>query len=325
MSYKFIKRKNETAQSLHRKFYEQTPDGLNSKEWKKFRKQYNDAANLKINLNPAQIDIELNSNCNHHCAFCIHGITKRKMSSLTFDQFIFVIEQAIKFGTRSLKLNYLNEPLLVKDLERYIEFAKEKGMINISLSTNAVLLTPSRSKSLIESGLTKIFVSIDAVKAETYNALRNSNGFDKIIENTENFIKIRNEMGLRYPVVRVNFLRTAINKDEEQLFVDYWKDKADMVIVQKMNEILDVHTGLTIKEPEKEFHCSFPFKQIVITSEGDILPCCTMYGLRHKIGNISDITLKEAWNSDKIKYLREIHKNGDYKIDPICKRCTDGD
>ena len=32
--------------------------------------------------------------------------------------------------------------------------------------------------------------------------------------------------------------------------------------------------------------------------------------------------IEEAWNSDKINYLRKIHSDGEYWKHPVCKRCV---
>ena len=56
-------------------------------------------------------------------------------------------------GTKSIKLNYINEPLLRKDLEEAIQYAKSKGIINIYFVTNGSLLTEQRIEALLQSGV----------------------------------------------------------------------------------------------------------------------------------------------------------------------------
>ena len=161
------RRKNELSPVLNRKLFEVAPPNISEKDWEYFREKYNGAANLEFNDGPIQLDVELNSICNLKCPFCIQGIRDMGNSYLGFECFKKIINQAIPLGVKSLKLNYQNEPLIVKDLEKYIIYAKEKGIINIFFSTNGILLFPRRSKTLIESGLTKIFISIDAITKET--------------------------------------------------------------------------------------------------------------------------------------------------------------
>ena len=79
----------------------------------------------------------------------------------------------------------------------------------------------------------------------------------------------------------------------------------------------------TIKK--KNFKCSFPFKQLVINNERQVLPCCTFWGEElalQKIEKAED--LQNAWNSEKMRYIRKKHLSGEYKDIPQCKNCIEG-
>ena len=89
-----------------------------------------------------------------------------------------------------------------------------------------------------------------------------------------------------------------------------------------MNDLPDVDTGITIDSSNgNNDGCSFPFKQMVIDNEGNILPCCKMGGKKLALGNIKNMSLKEAWNSKKMNQLRYIHKTNKWKDNPVCRRC----
>jgi radical SAM protein with 4Fe4S-binding SPASM domain len=317
-------RKNELSPVLHRSLLEQVPPGIDSHKWHKFRDRYNNAAKLKINDSPAQIDIELNSSCNLKCNFCIQSVRDLGKFVLGFDCFKRLINEAVANGTTSLKLNYMNEPLIIQDLEKYIIYAKEAGMVNVFMSTNGIMLTEARSKSLIESGITKIFISLDATTPDVFKEQRNSPKFNLIVENILRLIEIRNNYGQEYPLVRVNFLKNKSNLHQEQDFIEFWQDKADMIIIQEMNELIDNESNLFIKTDKKDYKCSFPFKQLVVDARGRILPCCCMNGTELQLGHVDSMTLKQAWNSTKMKDLRELHLNGDYRENPVCNRCING-
>lgn len=318
------KRKNESASILHRNKMEEVPTGVDVNKWKSFRDAYNRAAMLETNDSPAQLDIEINSDCNMKCSFCIHSIQENRHISLGYEKFTMIIDEAVSMGIYSLKLNYMNEPLLVSDIEKYILYAKNAGMINIFMSTNGINLTESRSISLIKSGITKLFISIDATTSEIYKQLRNSSKYNLVVNNINRFIDIRNSFGLTYPLVRVNFLENSINTHQKNDFISYWNNRADIVIIQEMNELIDNKTKLFIDKKKKDYHCSFPYKQLVITADGNILPCCTMHGIKHKLGKIGEMTLLEAWNCNEMIELRKLHKDGRYKENIICRHCVDG-
>lgn len=53
---------------------------------------------------------------------------------------------------------------------------------------------------------------------------------------------------------------------------------------------------------------------------GDIYPCASDYCYHMKIGNISEMTIKEAWNSEIMNNLRKSIKNK--SLGKICKNCA---
>jgi len=284
------------------------------------------ASDLQEHSHPLQIDVELNAGCNMACPFCTHGYQKIENNLLDRAKFEKILKEAVSIGVKAVKFNYINEPMLRKDLEEIIRWTRDQGIINIYMVTNGTLLTPKRRQSLMQSGLTKLFVSLDAVTGETYNKQRLSGQFNKVVANVLAFIKERNELGTQFPLVRVSFLRNQINKHEEKAFQEFWQDRADLIAFQKMNEIPDRKTSLTIADVEMPSKgCDLPFKQLVIDDDGEILPCCKLAGKKLPIGNIDTMTLQQAWDSSKMKHLRRIHSTKEWQNHDICRNCMCND
>ena len=312
---------------IHNKnLLEECPTGIDSHEWSVFRDNYKRAERFEALDNPPQLDIELNGGCNMKCPFCLHGYGEKRPNTLMpIERYKDLINEAVAFGVRGLKLNYINEPMLRKDLEECIDYAKSAGILNVYMVTNGTLLNEKRRDSMLISGITKIFISVDAVTPETYNKQRLSGKFNVVVQNILDFIEERNRRKLRYPLVRVSFLRNQLNIHEEEAFQNFWADKVDMIAFQKMNDLPDLNSGLIIKNDTTEVNsCNFPFKQLVVDYEGDILPCCKMGGKKLALGNIENMTLATAWNSDKMKSLQLLHKENRWQENAVCKRCITG-
>tara|TARA_Y100000310_G_C20506404_1_gene726610 strand:- start:57 stop:1013 length:957 start_codon:yes stop_codon:yes gene_type:complete len=305
---------------------EECPPGIDSGEWALFRENYKKAEQFEDLDSPPQVDIELNGGCNMQCPFCLHGYgDKRPNTLLPFERYKALIDEAVALGVRGLKLNYINEPMLRTDLERCIAYARASGMLNIYMVTNGTLLNGKRRASMLDSGITKVFISVDAATSETYSKQRLSGKFDLVVKNILDFIEERDRRGSRYPLVRVSFLRNALNIQEEEEFREFWEDKADILAFQRMNDLPDLDSGLTLDTPQPEPEgCSFPFKQLVVDHEGDILPCCKMGGKKLALGNIENMTLKGAWDSDRMKALQLMHKEIRWRENPVCTRCITG-
>jgi len=315
---------NTTLTDVRRNQFDRPPEGLGPVEltrWDEFRAAYHRAQRLDgVTAFPLQIDFELNSTCQMRCEFCLHGQTKVEKRELGFERFKRVIDEGAQHGLTSIKLNYINEPLLVKDLERYVRYAKGKGVLNVYFATNGLLLTPERSRSLIEAGVTKILVSLDATTAETFQAMRHSPHFERIRDNVLRLLTIRNDMNREFPLVRVNFVKTFVNAHEAESFLRAWEGVADMIGYQDQVAVPGVEQGM-LQRHLADFRCSFPYKMVVIDSSGLILPCCTFSGRSMPLGHIDEMTVSEAWHSHRMKQLRTTHRAGMWRDDPVCAEC----
>jgi len=313
---------SKTHEFVNEHLLNKCPPDIEPNIWAAFLSQMQGANKQEVLSHPVQIDVELNSGCNMKCPFCLHGYEKITNANMSVEQYKKIIDEAVKLGVKSLKLNYINEPMLRKDLEECIAYARKAGILNIYMVTNGSLLTESRRKSIIESGITKIFISIDATTEETYNKQRLNGKFKAIVSNVVKLIELRNKMGLEFPIVRVSFLKNTLNIHEASAFKDFWSNKADLIAFQKMDEVPDMDTGLTIVPKEVQTDgCTFPFKQVVVDTYGVILPCCKLPGKKLKLGNIKDMSLSNAWNSSKMVELRRIHANGEWVDHPVCYNC----
>jgi radical SAM protein with 4Fe4S-binding SPASM domain len=303
---------------------ESCPTGVDPIRWSEFRCAMGKASQYEEKDDgPIQIDLELNGTCNMKCPFCIHGYGEQTNlnKNISIDQAKAILDQARNAGAYSLKLNYINEPLLRNDLEEVAMYAKEIGFVNIYLVTNGSLLTDERRASILSCGLTRIYVSIDAATSDTYNKQRRNGMYDTVVNSVTELIALRNKNGAVFPLIRVSFLKNSANIHEALDFFDQWKDKADMIAFQAMNEVPSHSTGLAIESFKNPAPCDFPFKQLVIDHEGNILPCCKLPGRDLRVGNIDTMTIREAWQSSKMKDLRAMHKEGRWVESNTCRAC----
>jgi radical SAM protein with 4Fe4S-binding SPASM domain len=197
--------------------------------------------------------------------------------------------------------------------------------LNVFIATNGSLLDEEMAHRLIDVRLSKIMISLDATTAETYRKMRNSVAFEKVKKNILGLLELRSRLGVDFPLVRVNFLRTALNAHEADDFLSFWKDKVDMVGFQDQLGIPGVESSwlaTSDRSAFRNFRCSFPFKHIVVATDGRLLPCCTFSGEKHSLGNIKTLSIREAWTGAYIESLRALHREGKYKENPVCSHCV---
>ena len=307
-------------------------ESVYGERWKKYRARYEETSNLIKGDYPIQLDIELNASCNLRCPMCpISAESPKGKGKSTWFDFNFykeIIDYGSKNGLKALKLNYVNEPLIRKDIHKFISYAKSKKILDIYLSTNAVLMDKNMCISLIKSGLSRIQISIDATSIEVYNQMRPGGDFNIVKENLNILTKLKEELKSATPLIRVNFVRTDINEHQVKEFVETWSKKVDMVGIQEFIKPTKSSSKVTSKTSSAKrgsFRCSFPFKQLVITNEKKVLPCCTFWGEEMSLGvleNAKDI--EKYWNCEQINKLREVHKKGKYYELEVCKNCVEG-
>jgi MoaA/NifB/PqqE/SkfB family radical SAM enzyme len=305
---------------------------------------------------PIQLDFELNYSCNFTCSNCTWNVEstggKGKSTWFPFEEYKKIIDNGVQQGLKAIRLNYINEPLIRKDLFEFIKYAKNAGILDIYFSTNGSLLTNKIGKSLIESGLTRLQVSLDAFTEETFNTMRQGGNFSQVKDNIFKFIKQRESMGSNLPLLRVNFVRTSQNENELEDFRSYWTENADGIGIQDlvgiMKDFEEKAAGSTTPAATSiAFKCTQPFNHLTIRYDGSILPCCSFFGAQLPIGRVKtnsklsrikninnevidikpvnsvELTIEDAWNSPDIRFLRDIHSKGEYFRHPVCKRCVE--
>ena len=332
-------------------------EAIDPEKYDEYRKLWDDATNLKIVTDfPLQIDFELNYSCNFTCPMCTWNSesTKNKGAATWFDFEVFkeVIDDAVVKGLKSIRLNYINEPLIRKDITKFIAYARKAGILDIYFSTNGSLLTDEVSKELINSGLLRLQISLDAHTKETYEKIRTGGNYEDVIKKVLRFLEIRNEMNTKLPTLRVNFVKTETNKDELDDFVKFWENKADSIGIQDLVGIMDGFGKKSNEDLEKmslseDFKCAQPFQHLTLRYDGTVLPCCAFYGAETPIGQLktnqkskfSEVdniglldkaakskliigTIEEIWKSEQMNFFREIHQKGEYWRHPVCKKCV---
>jgi MoaA/NifB/PqqE/SkfB family radical SAM enzyme len=330
-----LARPNELTAVTNRERFDDVPGDVTSdvdqQRWLDFREAYHRAqACSAVGPFPLQLDFELNAACNFKCAFCTHGSgPKVPEHLLPFALYARAIDEAAEHGLCSTKLNYINEPLLHPNLPAVVRYAKAKGVLNVYFATNGLLLREPYALKLIDAGLSKVMVSLDADTPETFRLMRQSTRFDEVVANIHTLLALRHRLGVTWPLVRVNFLKTATNMHEAEAFLKRWTGVADMVGFQDRVGLPGTENDFTLTDPAlvrnlDSFKCAFPFKSLIIEHTGGVLPCCTFSGRLLRLGYLQTMTLQQAWTSPEMLALQALHRRGGFRDHPVCAHCVGG-
>ena len=275
---------------------------------------------------PLFLQVETVDACNLRCAMCFRRLQQgRKGRCMAPELFQQIIDQIQPGKCPSMCLNGNNEPLLDPHLAERIAMAHAAGVLDTRINTNGMLLTENRSRALIESGLTRLSVSIDAARPATYDKIRTGGDFAKVVANVRKFLEVRRWLGVRLPLLRVTFVVLNDNREEQDEFVRFWQDQADYVSFQSYvphtQEDGDSEIGGEAVTATGEQRCSQPFERLVIDVEGNVFPCCAPLGSGLLIGSLKEHSLQHLWDSARMQELRQHLATNCLQNEPVCAIC----
>tara|TARA_B110000503_G_C7169209_1_gene423455 strand:- start:1069 stop:1956 length:888 start_codon:yes stop_codon:yes gene_type:complete len=277
-------------------------------------------------LMPEVIYIETTSVCNAKCIMCPHEQMERKqgtMSDLNFETTINGMKD-IDLTNLTLFLHKEGEPLLDRKLVDRIKYVKAnlKGIKEVIINTNASRLTEEVAIGLLNSGLDKIYFSLDGASPDTYNKIRINLDYNKVVANIENFFLLKEKLKSNIQII-IQMVVSDDNRHEVDLYNEKWGKEDCQVYIKPMHCYLDGGRSsfLQINSTKQLNVCEDPFRMMVVYSNGDIGICCWDYDNEYKIGNVQDDSLLNLFNNKKFNYLREMQSKKECGDIAPCNRC----
>ncbi len=276
---------------------------------------------------PKNMLLDITNVCNDNCIFCANAKSSRKkmMMDLSFGKRI--LKEAYENGTREVGFYATGEPLVNKDLEEYILYAKELGYEYVYITTNGALLDKERAKSIINSGIDSVKFSINASNARDYLLIHGKNEFEKVQQNIIEFNNIRkkNSKSVRLFISCILTRYTQEIKDEMNFIFHEIAD--EIVFLQCCNQggyMPEISECLQIGNNGSYYSvdgvCPMPFKTLYISVEGYLTMCCTDFQNYLTVADLNKESLKSAWWNQNAQNLRYAHIN--HKLDnTLCFNC----
>ena len=103
------------------------------------------------------------------------------------------IHQAMKYA-HTVDFTGWGEPLLHRKIFEMIRMAGERGCLT-TMTSNGTALNKRNGLALIEAGLDRLVVSVDGVRAETYDPIRIGASFEKLSERVAGLASLISESG----------------------------------------------------------------------------------------------------------------------------------
>lgn len=290
---------------------------------------------------PPVIRIEPASSCNLRCLHCPTGLGASPsgiMSQEIFEKIIPSI-QANHNLINTVVFYHGGEPLLNKKLPEFIETIKLIGIKNTKLVTNGKLLDDNWIRSLIESNINLIEVSLDGLSGDDSDQIRRRSESESVMNNVKKlfqYSKIHKENGGGQ--VEIQIATTQFIEDYYSNFDSIGPAPIPDYLAKAFTAEINVKSTWAIQWPgqypkdskvliseqkpifKEKPTCSLLNETLTVRSNGDVVVCCYDLTSLHVIGNIKEQSLEAIWNSENYKEFRDSFENQNFK-EP-CKSCS---
>ena len=277
---------------------------------------------------PTDFNIEPVNLCNANCIFCGYQYQTRPHSFID-NAFAFrIIDSAKSANVRRIGLTpIVGEPLVNRNLEEIIRYAKGgANPLEVGLTTNGLLLTAVRYRSLVDAGIGNIQISMTYPNEEEYFQIYRNHRLGTLIQNIEDMLDVYRPgecnigISVRTPRYRWGHslferARTAGWVVVKNSFMDDWSGF--------VAEALMMHGFVPRPLLSKRLPCSMLFSGPHFLSDGRATAC----GCRDLDGG-PDLSLKSEslladarteYISGKVENIRELFRSG--TAPEICQSC----
>lgn len=287
---------------------------------------------------PPAISVELSSVCNLHCPECVTGtgLISRKNNFMSYDLAAVI---AAQFRGRALSawLSFQGEPMLYPEFFRVAELFR--GM-NPVISTNGHYLDRETCIRLADSPLKQIIISLDGITPETYNIYRTGGDYNLV---TGGITRLANTIRERKSKLKIvlQFLVHRGNEHEADAVAAFARSVGAQFRIKSM-QVLDLKRAgewmpsdgarsRYTKGNDGSWHlsgspakgCLRMWTSAVITTDGDVVPCCYDKNGLHVMGNMAHRPFREIWRGEQYRSFREKVMRQRSSVD-ICINCPEG-
>ena len=286
---------------------------------------------------PYTLAIDPSNLCNFRCNFCA---IQSKIENLSFRKqlmdknlFMKIIDDLQEFPEKLkvLRINGQGEPLLNPDLPEMIKYAKDKEIAEfIEIITNGSLLCPELNQKLIDSGIDRIRISVEALDEEGYKNIANAKiDFETFRENIKD---LHDRSGTRCEVYcKIVDVAVPTEEDKERFF-ELFGDICDRIFIdnviplwsdfEEINQKMRIgKTGMHGQEIKNVKVCPFPFYSLIINSDGEVTVCCADWKRKLVVGDLKNESLKEIWNGEILRSFLIKLLQGEKNSFEMCKKC----
>ena len=291
---------------------------------------------------PISLSVEPTTSCNLRCPECPSGLRAftRPTGMLSEELFRSLMDEVHPWLS-NLTLYFQGEPFLHPSFEDLVKEAHRQNVFT-GTSTNAHYLTPERSRRVVESGLSRIIISIDGTTQDVYDQYRKGGKLDKVLEGTRNLLAARKDARSLSPFITFQFLVVRPNQHQISEVLKLGRRLGVDDVAFKSAQIYDHQHGSPLMPDEPQWsrykrqsdgtyairnpwedHCWRMWSGSVVTWDGRVIPCCFDKDAQVVLGSAGQRSFREIWNSPEYHRFRKTIFSARKSVD-MCRNCTEG-
>jgi len=280
----------------------------------------------------SEVQIEISGLCNSLCSYCDwqdRTIGKQHMNTALA---LRLLDECKELGVTRVRLHGIGESTIHPDILKIIQYGESLGVPH-SLSTNCHNLKGEIAEVISETKGLHFILAVPWVMNEKF--------VDRCVWNAIDFLS-------RNPKCHNIHLQMVMAESAHKYYERFvsaflpFAEKLDNVFLHLKNPAtwptekpnlgfietgLREHPKVILGELATPFsvgkNCRTPESMLMVLASGDVAPCCVS-GIDWKIGNVTDRTLKEVWDGEEMRRVRELWRSSDDSVPcGVCRKRTD--
>ena len=209
-------------------------------------------------------------------------------------------------GIRRYSVYLMNEPMLDRELPERVAYitARINKPQYVKVTSHGGLLTERMAKGLLDSGLSKLKISVQSLDADTYRQIMDL-PLEKTLKNIDRFLALKNQ-------------------DEIPRIRQYWQDRNIKLYIEPVENRADQHnirdTAVGAQKLKAFSWCRRLMEQIYILYDGRMLQCCADWEQQSVMGDLTKDRLMDIWHGKLYSDYRRRFAGGDVR-GMICACC----
>lgn len=285
---------------------------------------------------PYTLVIDPSNLCNFKCNFCA---IQSKKEDLPFrkqlmdkELFMKIIDDLQEFPEKLkvLRISGQGEPLLNPNLPDMIKYAKEKAVAEfIEIITNGSRLCPELNQKLIDSGIDRIRISIEALDVAGYQNMADAKIDFEVFRG--NIKDLHDRSGTCEIYCKIVDAAVPTEADRKRFF-ELFGDICDRIFIdnviplwsdfEEINQKMEVgKKGVHGQEIKKVMVCPFPFYSLIINPDGEVTVCCADWKRKLIVGDLKVESLREIWRGQTLYDFWVKQLLGEKNSFEMCKKC----